>query len=88
MGGSIYLFLATTRDLIKRNKQNFERYVGKLWTNFSRICFHKKMKFSMKIKVSLNDYLTMTAATNIKHRMRMSRLYYYAEKNNFLVFLC
>ena len=38
-----------------------------------------------KIKVSLNDYLTMTAATNIKHRMRMSRLYYYAEKNNFLV---
>ena len=38
-----------------------------------------------KIKVSLNDYLTMTAATNIKHRTRMSRLYYYAEKNNFLV---
>tara|TARA_B100000676_G_scaffold163085_1_gene160397 strand:- start:574 stop:1557 length:984 start_codon:yes stop_codon:yes gene_type:complete len=38
-----------------------------------------------KIKISLNDYLTMTAATNIKHRTRMSRLYYYAEKNNFLV---
>lgn len=38
-----------------------------------------------KIKISLNDYLTMIAATNIKHRTRMSRLYYYAEKNNFLV---
>ena len=38
-----------------------------------------------KIKISLNDYLTVTAATNIKHRTRMSRLYYYAEKNNFLV---
>ena len=38
-----------------------------------------------KIKISLNDYLTMTAATNIKHRTRMSKLYYHAEKNNFLV---
>ena len=38
-----------------------------------------------KIKIPLNDYLTMTAATNIKHRTRMSRLYYHAEKNNFLV---
>ena len=38
-----------------------------------------------KIKISLNDYLTITAATNIKHRTRMSRLYYHAEKNNFLV---
>ena len=27
----------------------------------------------------------MTAATNIKHRTRMTRLYYHAEKNNFLV---
>ena len=38
-----------------------------------------------KIKIPPNDYLTITAATNIKHRTRMSRLYYYAEKNNFLV---
>ena len=38
-----------------------------------------------KIKISLDDYLTMTAATNIKHRTRMTRLYYHAEKNNFLV---
>ena len=38
-----------------------------------------------KIKVTLDDYLTMTAATNIKHRTRMSKLYYHAEKNNFLV---
>ena len=38
-----------------------------------------------KIKISLNDYLTITSATNIKHRTRMSKLYYHAEKNNFLV---
>jgi len=38
-----------------------------------------------KIKISLNDYLVITAATNIKHRIRMTRLYFHAEKNNFLV---
>ena len=38
-----------------------------------------------KIKIPPNDYLTITAATNIKHRIRMSRLYFHAEKNNFLV---
>ena len=38
-----------------------------------------------KIKLSLNDYSTIIAATNIKHRIRMTRLYFHAEKNNFLV---
>jgi len=38
-----------------------------------------------KIKLSLNDYFTITAATNIKHRIRMTRLYFHSEKNNFLV---
>jgi len=38
-----------------------------------------------KIKLSLNDYSTIVAATNIKHRIRMTRLYFHAEKNNFLV---
>ena len=38
-----------------------------------------------KIKLSLNDYFTITAATNIKHIIRMTRLYFHAEKNNFLV---
>ena len=38
-----------------------------------------------RIKLSLNDYFTITAATNIKHRIRMTRLYFHAEKNNFLV---
>jgi NAD+ synthase len=38
-----------------------------------------------KTKISPNDYLTITAATNIKHRIRMSRLYFHGEKNNFLV---
>jgi len=35
-----------------------------------------------KIKLSPNDYTTITAATNIKHRIRMTRLYFHAEKNN------
>ena len=39
----------------------------------------------LKIKLSYNDYLTMTAATTIKHRVRMINLYFQAEKNNFLV---
>lgn len=38
-----------------------------------------------KIKLSLHDYLDLTAATNIKHRTRMTTLYYYAEKNHFIV---
>jgi len=39
----------------------------------------------LKIKLSYNDYLVMTAATTIKHRARMINLYFQAEKNNFLV---
>ena len=38
-----------------------------------------------KIRLSLHDYLELTAATNIKHRTRMTMLYYYAEKNHFVV---
>tara|TARA_B110000014_G_C20125228_1_gene598770 strand:- start:1927 stop:2919 length:993 start_codon:yes stop_codon:yes gene_type:complete len=38
-----------------------------------------------KIKLSYEDYLTITAATTIKHRTRMINLYFHAEKNNFLV---
>jgi len=38
-----------------------------------------------KIRLSLHDYLDLTAATNIKHRTRMAMLYYYAEKSHFVV---
>ena len=38
-----------------------------------------------KIKLSYDDYLTITAATTMKHRTRMINLYYQAEKNNSLV---
>tara|TARA_B100000949_G_C14210019_1_gene419850 strand:+ start:133 stop:1122 length:990 start_codon:yes stop_codon:yes gene_type:complete len=38
-----------------------------------------------KIKTSLDDYRIITAATNIKHRTRMSQLYYHAERKNYLV---
>ena len=38
-----------------------------------------------KIKISLDDYRRITAATNIKHRIRMTKLYYEAERKNYLV---
>ena len=38
-----------------------------------------------KYKLSSTDYSTMTAATSLKLRSRMTMLYYYAEKNNYLV---
>jgi NAD+ synthase len=36
-------------------------------------------------KISSTEFLTLTAASSIKHRVRMTLLYYYAEKNNFCV---
>jgi len=38
-----------------------------------------------KLKISSSEFLTITAATSIKHRIRMTMLYFYAEKNNFCV---
>jgi NAD+ synthase len=38
-----------------------------------------------KVRLSLHDYLDLTASTNIKHRTRMALLYYHAEKNHFVV---
>ena len=38
-----------------------------------------------KIKISTGDFLELTAASSIKHRVRMTMLYYFAEKNNFCV---
>ena len=38
-----------------------------------------------KLKISSFDFLNLTAATSIKHRVRMTMLYNYAEKNNFIV---
>jgi len=38
-----------------------------------------------KIKLTYDDYLTITASTTIKHRIRMINLYYNAEKSNSLV---
>jgi len=36
-------------------------------------------------RLSAQEYLNMVAATDIKQRVRMTILYYYAEKNNYLV---
>jgi len=38
-----------------------------------------------KLKISSSEFLTLTAATSIKHRIRMTMLYFHGEKNNFSV---
>ena len=38
-----------------------------------------------KIRISSSDFLTLISATSIKHRVRMTLLYFYAEKNNLSV---
>ena len=38
-----------------------------------------------KVKISSFEFLALTAATSIKHRVRMTMLYYHGEKNNFTV---
>jgi NAD+ synthase len=38
-----------------------------------------------KLKISSFDFLNLTASTSIKHRVRMTMLYNYSEKNNFAV---
>lgn len=38
-----------------------------------------------KLKISAREFLALTAATSIKHRVRMTMLYYHGEKNNFCV---
>ncbi len=38
-----------------------------------------------KIKISSSDFLTLTSATSIKHRVRMTLLYFNAEKKNLSV---
>jgi len=38
-----------------------------------------------KLKISTSEFLTLIAATSIKHRVRMTMLYFQAEKNNFCV---
>lgn len=38
-----------------------------------------------KVKISTSDFLSLTSATSIKHRVRMTLLYYYGEQNNLSV---
>lgn len=40
---------------------------------------------SHKLKISSSEFLNLTAATSIKHRVRMTLLYFYGEKNNMCV---
>lgn len=38
-----------------------------------------------KLKISTSEFLALTAATSIKHRVRMTMLYFHGEKNNLCV---
>lgn len=38
-----------------------------------------------KIKISSSEFLTLTSATSIKHRVRMATLYFHGEKNNLAI---
>ena len=38
-----------------------------------------------KLKISSSEFLTLTAATSIKHRVRMTMLYFHGEENHFSV---
>jgi NAD+ synthase len=38
-----------------------------------------------KLKISSSEFLALTAATSIKHRVRMTMLYFHGEKNNLCV---
>ena len=38
-----------------------------------------------QFKISSSEFLELTAASSIKHRVRMTMLYYFAEKNNYCV---
>ena len=50
---------------------------------FLEILDDKNKKYQFKISTS--EFLTLIASSSIKHRVRMTLLYYYAEKNNFCV---
>jgi len=87
---------ATREQIIKKNFPSFtnhEKYrmvvPNKLVNNSSISLPHLEIldekNQTHKIRLSLHDYLDLTAATNIKHRTRMAMLYYYAEKNHFVV---
>ncbi len=42
-------------------------------------------KLIHKFRLTPSDFMTLSSATSIKHRTRMSMLYFFAEKNNFAV---
>lgn len=62
------------QDLLDRDRYNFRIFTIKLPNG------ELKEK-----RLSINDWLQISAAQNIKQRIRMINLYYYAEKSNYLV---
>jgi len=66
--------LVVPQDLLERDRINIS-YLEVLDSNGE---VHK-------IRLSLKDYSTLWAATTMKHRTRMTTLYFHAEKNNYLV---
>ena len=53
--------------------------------NFHSITIEDRNGERQKKRVSGNDWLKISACQNMKQRTRMIQLYYYAEKNNYLV---
>lgn len=53
--------------------------------NYYSITIKDKNGEKQKKRISINDWLSISACQNIKQRMRMVQLYYYAEKNNYIV---
>ena len=66
--------LVMPQDLLERDR-----------LNIARLEVQTRDGYRYSKRLSSEDYSTMVAATDIKQRTRMTLLYYYAEKNNYLV---
>jgi len=66
--------MAISKDTLERKGLNFFYLVAV-----------DKDGVSHQERLSLDDYLEMVAATDMKQRTRMMQLYFYAEKNNYIV---
>lgn len=53
--------------------------------NYHSITIEDRNGKRQKKRISGNDWLEISASQNMKQRIRMTQLYYYAEKNNYIV---
>ena len=62
------------QDLLERNRFNYHSIV-----------IEDGVGKRQKKRISAKDWLAISACQNMKQRMRMMQLYYYADKNNYIV---